>query len=99
LTWLEPTGAAIGLIEEGEYEEETIELHEGDLLVMYTDGVTESVNLGDEEFGQERLTAAIERVRHNTPKDMVREIRDVLEVFGGGRPLADDATVVVCRIA
>jgi sigma-B regulation protein RsbU (phosphoserine phosphatase) len=98
LTWLQPTGAAIGLIEEGEYEEETVELHDGDLLVMYTDGVTEAVNPQNEAFGRERLTAAIKRVHRDTPKDMVREIREVLETFGGGKPLDDDATVMVCRI-
>ena len=98
LTWLRPTGAAIGLIEEGQYGEETVRLYEDDLLVMYTDGITEAVNRQDEEYGQERLTAAIRRVRHGTPQDVVREIRENLEVFGEGKPLADDTTLVVCRI-
>jgi sigma-B regulation protein RsbU (phosphoserine phosphatase) len=42
---LHPTGAAIGLIEEAEFAEKTIELQEEDLLVLYTDGVTEALNL------------------------------------------------------
>jgi sigma-B regulation protein RsbU (phosphoserine phosphatase) len=50
-----PTGAAIGLVEEAEFAEKTIELHEEDLLVLYTDGVTEAVNLQNQEFGRERL--------------------------------------------
>jgi sigma-B regulation protein RsbU (phosphoserine phosphatase) len=98
LTWLRPTGAAIGLVEEGQYGEETIRLHDGDLLVMYTDGVTEAVNPQDEQYGQERLAAAIKRARQSTPQDVVREIREDLGVFGAGKPLADDTTLVVCRI-
>jgi sigma-B regulation protein RsbU (phosphoserine phosphatase) len=98
ITWLQPTGAAVGLIEEGVYDEETVALHAGDLLVMYTDGVTEAVNLRDEAFGQERLTAAIKRAHQSAPQGVVQEIREVLETFGGGKPLADDATVVICRI-
>ena len=98
IIWLQPTGAAIGLVEEAEFGEKTIELYEGDLLVMYTDGVTEAVNLQNKEFGRERLAALIERVYQSTPKEVVLEIREGLEVFGGGKPLADDTTVVVCRI-
>ena len=47
-----PTGAAIGLVEEANLAEKTIELQEQDLLVMYTDGVTEVVNLKNQEFGR-----------------------------------------------
>jgi sigma-B regulation protein RsbU (phosphoserine phosphatase) len=98
ITWLRPTGAAIGLIEETQFGEQTVELYEGDLVVMYTDGVTEATNFENEEFGQERLTALIERVQQNTPKEVVQELREDLQVFGEGKPLADDTTVVVCRI-
>jgi sigma-B regulation protein RsbU (phosphoserine phosphatase) len=98
LTWLRPTGAAIGLVEEGQYGDETIRLHDGDLLVMYTDGVTEAVNPLDEQYGEKRLTAAIRRARQSTPQDVVREIREDLEIFSEGKPWADDTTLVVCRI-
>ena len=98
MTWLGPTGAAIGLIEEAKFGEQTIELYEGDLVVMYTDGVTEATNLQNEEFGPERLAALIRRVDPSTPREVVREVREGLEVFGEGKPLADDTTVVVCRI-
>jgi sigma-B regulation protein RsbU (phosphoserine phosphatase) len=98
LTWLRPTGAAIGLVEEGQFGDETTRLHDGDLLVMYTDGVTEAVNPLDEQYGEKRLTAAIRRARQSTPQDVVREIREDLEIFSEGKPWADDTTLVVCRI-
>ncbi|MFC2053567.1 SpoIIE family protein phosphatase [Chloroflexota bacterium] len=96
--WLNPTGAAIGLVEEAEFGEKTLSLHDGDLLVMYTDGVTEALNPQNEEFGSERLVAIIERLYQGTPKEVVRGIREGLENFRGGQPLADDTTVFVGRI-
>ncbi|GAG93539.1 unnamed protein product, partial [marine sediment metagenome] len=76
IVWLNPTGAAIGLVEEAEFGEKTLSLHEGDLLVMYTDGATEAVDPQNEEFGSERLVAMIERLYQSTPKEVVRGIRE-----------------------
>lgn len=98
IVWLNPTGAAIGLVEEAEFGEKTFDFHEGDLLVMYTDGVTEAVNIQNDMFGSERLAAIIKRLHQNAPKEVVRGIREGLEDFSGGKPLTDDTTVVVCRI-
>jgi sigma-B regulation protein RsbU (phosphoserine phosphatase) len=98
IAWLNPTGAAIGLVEEAEFGERILSLHEGDLLVMYTDGVTEAVDPQNEEFGSERLVAMIEPLYQSPPKEVVSAIREGLESFSGGKPLADDTTVVVCRI-
>jgi sigma-B regulation protein RsbU (phosphoserine phosphatase) len=96
---LHPTGAAIGLIEEAEFGEKTIELQNGDLLVLYTDGVTEALNLQNQEFGRERLTVLSRQVNTLPVKEIVQEIRQALEEFSEGKPLADDTTLVVCRIA
>jgi len=93
-----PTGAAIGLIEEAEFAEKTIELHEEDLLVLYTDGVTEAVNLQYQEFGRERLIKLSEQVNNASAKQVVQEIRQGLEEFSEGKPLADDTTIVICKI-
>jgi sigma-B regulation protein RsbU (phosphoserine phosphatase) len=98
IAWLNPTGAAIGLIEEAEFGEKTFDFHEGDLLVMYTDGVTEAVNIKNDMFGSERLTEIIKRLHQSPPKEVVRGIREGLDDFSGGKSLADDTTVVVCRI-
>ncbi len=48
-------GLPLGLFEEAEYEEYTLPCSPGDLVVFYTDGVTEAVNSGSEDFGAERL--------------------------------------------
>jgi sigma-B regulation protein RsbU (phosphoserine phosphatase) len=95
---LRPTGAAIGLVEEAEFEEKAIELHEGDLLVLYTDGVTEAVNHQNQEFGRDRLIKLSQRVKNAPVKQVVQEIRRGLEEFSEGKPLADDTTIVICKI-
>jgi sigma-B regulation protein RsbU (phosphoserine phosphatase) len=98
IVWLDPTGAAIGLVEESEYAQRTLSLHEGDLLVMYTDGVTEAADPQGEMFGGERLAGVVERMYQSPPREVVSGIREDLEGHTDGRPLADDATVIVCRI-
>jgi sigma-B regulation protein RsbU (phosphoserine phosphatase) len=95
---LRPTGAAIGLVEEAEFAEKTIELQKDDLLVLYTDGITETVNLENQEFGRERLIKLIQQVNNAPVKQVVQEIRQGLEEFSKGKPLADDTTIVICKI-
>ncbi len=95
---LRPTGAAIGLVEEAEFAEKTIELQEEDLLVLYTDGVTEAVNLQNQEFGRERMIKLSRQVNNAPVKQVVQEIRQGLEEFSEGKPLADDTTIVICKI-
>ncbi len=96
--WLHPTGAAIGLIEEAEFHEKTIDLGMGDLLVMYTDGVTEAINQQNEQFGSDRLVNIVEPLRECPPADVVREIRLGLHRFNGDHPHEDDITLVTVRI-
>jgi len=93
-----PTGAAIGLVEEAEFGEKTIQLREEDLLVLYTDGVTEAVNLQNHEFGRERLATLSRQPQSMPAKQVVQEIRQGLGKFSEGKPFADDITIVVCRI-
>jgi sigma-B regulation protein RsbU (phosphoserine phosphatase) len=95
---LRPTGAAIGLVEEAEFAEKKIELHEEDLLVLYTDGVTEAVNLQNQEFGRERLIKMSQQVKNAPVRQVVREIRQGLVEFTEDKPLADDTTIVICKI-
>lgn len=97
--WLNPTGAAIGLVEELDLAEETLHLADGDLLAIYTDGVTEAADRHGESFGRERLATLLERRAHSSPKEVVQAIKEGLEVHTEGRPLSDDTTVVVCRIS
>lgn len=99
ISWLQPTGAAIGLVEESQFTSETITLSPGDILLLYTDGVTEAINSREEEFGTQRLAAFVRQGSSLPAKDLVRALRDVLQEFTDGQPLADDTTIVACKIA
>ena len=97
VSWLLPTGAAIGLIEDTKFGEETVTLAPGDTLLLYTDGVTEAKNVRKEEFGQERLAEIVRPGSIQSAQELVRQVRDWLETFTDGRPLADDTTMVAVK--
>lgn len=96
---LRPTGAAIGLVENAEFGEKTVDLQEGDLLVLYTDGVTEAMNIHNQEFGRQRLEASIRQAQRLPVKEVIQKIRLGLEQFSEGKSFADDTTMMVCRVA
>ena len=68
---LMPTAPAIGLVAKAEFEEKTIDLQEGDLLVLYTDGVTEAINIHNQQFGRERLEILIRQAEHMPVKEVI----------------------------
>jgi len=99
---LHPPGMALGL-DEGELfssviEESTVSLSSGDVLVFYTDGITEAMNVGEEEYGEERLTKCISDNSHLSSKQMVDQITADVNRFAGSQPQHDDITLVVMRV-
>jgi sigma-B regulation protein RsbU (phosphoserine phosphatase) len=98
IEWLGSTGSAIGLTEEFKYSDETIELEPGDILVLYTDGVTETTNPSGELFGNQRLTDLILQDASLPAQDVIQAIRLGLEDFSKGATQDDDVTIVVVRV-
>jgi sigma-B regulation protein RsbU (phosphoserine phosphatase) len=96
--WLNPTGAAIGLVETVAFRAETVRLQPGDVLLLYTDGVPEAANAQDEMFGYERLAHALRLWGGAPARDIIRGIRQELERFTQSASQPDDVTLVVCRI-
>ncbi|MEJ2752589.1 MAG: SpoIIE family protein phosphatase [Chloroflexota bacterium] len=96
-TWLRPTGAAIGLVEGATFGKKVALLEPDTILLLYTDGVTEAMNEKGEEFGQQRLAAAVQQNSSLPIQELVRNLRLRLQDFSGGRPLADDTTIVAYR--
>jgi sigma-B regulation protein RsbU (phosphoserine phosphatase) len=97
ISWLRPTGPAIGLVEEPKFSEQALALNQSDLLVMYTDGVVEAADPAKDFFGEAHLAEIVERLHDSSPRDVVRGVRQSLESFVMGKPLSDDITLVVCR--
>ncbi|HEX8178416.1 MAG TPA: GAF domain-containing SpoIIE family protein phosphatase [Pyrinomonadaceae bacterium] len=91
-------GAVIGLFEHFEYEEASVELQSGDLLAAYTDGVTEALNAAAEEFGEERLLAAL-RTHTELPAELIRDhVVACIDEWSAGAPQHDDLTLVILKV-
>lgn len=97
-TWLGPTGPALGLIEGAEFKQAQVRLSPGDLLVLYTDGVTEAVNGGKLPFGDQRLLDSISRIPGTAPTKVIQAIRNALAHYSAGESPQDDTTLVVARV-
>src|SRR5262249_8149903 len=96
---LETGGPVVGLLPTAAYEQASLPLAGGDLLVAFTDGVSESMNAADEEWGERRLVEAIEGCRAAAAADIVARVMAEAEAFAAGAPQHDDMTLVVLRMA
>ena len=97
---LEKGGMILGVIRTlAVYEEATISLHSGDLLVLFTDGISEAMSKDSVEYGEERLEALI-RAHTDRGAQEITEIihRDILQ-HTKGAPQSDDITMMVVRVS
>jgi serine phosphatase RsbU (regulator of sigma subunit) len=95
---LETGGPVVGLLPGAPYDSASAQLHSGDVLVMYSDGLTEAENGRNEEFGEERLAAILVRARHETATEVLQEILRAVRDFVGRQPFRDDLTVLVVKV-
>lgn len=91
-------GIPIGLFPDWSYEEATVKLSEGNLFVMYTDGVTEAQNQREEEFGEQRLERVIRDHAGRSCEDIQSRILAAVRDFAYGAEQYDDQTIVVGRV-
>ncbi len=94
---LEAGGTVIGSWPSVVYEQQTLELKPGDLLVIFTDGITEAMNAAEEEFGEQRLAGVLEGARELPVGDVIQRILDAADAFAAGQQQYDDLTLVVLR--
>ena len=90
-------GPPLGLFPGRPYGSGSLTLRSGDLLVLYTDGVTEAANPDDEEFGLDRLVALARGAASRPLEEVEETIGKGLAAFAAGVPFADDRTVVLLR--
>ena len=95
---LHPTGPAIGLMERFRVHLEQVELGSGDTLVLYTDGVTEAMDAHNTQWSLDGLTEVIRLNNQLAPQQLIQKILQSVHQFTEGKPLEDDATLVVCRV-
>ena len=87
----------VGMFPEAEFECARIALQPGDFLVIYTDGVSEAKNLGEDMFEQERLNGLLRNFSGATVEELAEAIRCGVREFTGGAPQADDITLLVIQ--
>jgi serine phosphatase RsbU (regulator of sigma subunit) len=94
---LEANGVPLGLFPVVEYQRVDVELRPGDLLLLYTDGITEAANPDNEEFGLERLQAVVLQHLKEPLLAIGAWVENAVEVFAAGTPYGDDRTMVMVR--
>jgi sigma-B regulation protein RsbU (phosphoserine phosphatase) len=94
---LETGGVVLGLFDAASYEEETLQLEPGDLIVLFSDGVTEAMNAEGEEFTDDRLIACANAHRGEAPQQVLEALLADVQAFCAGEAQSDDVTAVLVR--
>jgi sigma-B regulation protein RsbU (phosphoserine phosphatase) len=94
---LQASGLALGLFPKRTYEEQTCTLGEGDVLAIYSDGVSEAQDLSENEFGMERLIECLRRNIAVSPPGIVDAVFRDVDAFVGDAPQFDDITLMVVK--
>lgn len=92
---LSRTGLPLGIFDDVSWEQGTVQLAPGDVVVLYSDGLTDAINVQDEAFGEERLLETIRANRGQPPRELKGAILAAVEGFVGDAPTFDDVTVLI----
>jgi len=100
-TYLKDKGAALGMVRTKDYchlvETREVSYSQGDVMLLYTDGITEAKNHRGEEFGYERLAAALSEVTDKNAAEIERYLIDKLYEFSGSKEINDDYTSMTIK--
>ena len=95
---IEADGPVVGLLQFAPYTEQTLTLEPGDLVLMYTDGISEAMTHDDEEWGEERLVAAADSCKHLSAGEIMNKLFADADAFTAGAPQHDDMTLLVLKL-
>jgi hypothetical protein len=90
-------GIALGVTPAADYEAQAVDLESGDLLVVYSDGVTEAMNLEGEFFDEVRLLEVVSQAAGRSARETARAILDAVVSFVGVAPAHDDVSLVILK--
>jgi sigma-B regulation protein RsbU (phosphoserine phosphatase) len=91
-------GLLLGIMEGMKYVTYDIQLHKGDTVFVYTDGVAEATNASDELFGIDRLTEALNKAPDGSPEELIAAVGKAVNEFVGDAPQFDDLTMLAITI-
>ena len=90
-------GVALGVLEDTHYEERPLAISPGDVLLMYTDGVSEAENEHGEQFGPERIEQLVRANAGHTARELMQDLVAAVLDWAGERGIGDDLTLLVVR--
>ncbi len=90
-------GIVLGVIPDPHFTPGEITLDHGDILLFYTDGITEAMNAQRELFGDERLAATLRAASQRSPAEIISAVLNAVNAFAGDTPQSDDMTMVVIK--
>ena len=98
MTHLDTGGLLLGIMGGMPYDRGEISLQSGDIVAMFTDGVTEAMNAQGEEYDDPRLESMLMKTRHLSAKEILDTVLADVADFTQGAPQSDDITMMVMKV-
>ena len=95
---LDQNGPPLGWFADSDYPVTTLSVEHGDLLVLLTDGIEESMNPSGLLFGRQRVLDLLRQTKHQPAAHIVHELHQAVHAFQGGSDAHDDATAIIARV-
>lgn len=87
----------VGALDDFQFSEETLQLEHGETLLLYTDGVTEAINVNDEEYGEKRLEETLKDVTQQNCQQIINTVKADVKTFAGEAEQSDDITLLAIK--
>lgn len=95
---LKTGGIILGIFPDATYEIGKLTLEKGDIILAYTDGITEAINTAEEEFGEDRLMEVIKSIKNPDPQNLIQRIIQEVKQFQGDADQYDDMTLFAVKM-
>ena len=95
---IETTGLPLGLFEEADYDEVTVNAESGDVFVLLSDGILDAISASGEQFGPKRVEEIVQKNCGMQPNELVQSIFDAVDTHRGTRATFDDETVLAVKV-
>ena len=96
---LESGGPVLGILPDFPYQEASVQLNPGDVLLVFSDGFSEAMDRGQEEFGEEKLIELTTQHRDKSAVELIDRISESVQKHRGDAPQSDDMTIIALRLA
>jgi phosphoserine phosphatase RsbU/P len=96
---LEACGPVVGLLPDTEYRQSNLPIEPGDILLAFTDGISESMTVNEEEWGEDRMIECLEKNTNHSAAGLLEILLKEATLFAAGAPQFDDMTLLVFKFS